>query len=53
MGGSVGIGTVIMAFLPGPIIQLVFKIFKFDIKKVKHKFIGEEILFLKKHFNIK
>lgn len=39
LGGSVGVGTIIMAVLVGFFIQFVFKIFKFDVKKIQHKFI--------------
>ncbi|MFL0253155.1 YitT family protein [Clostridium neuense] len=43
MGGSVGIGTIIMVSLVGYFIQMVFKIFKFDVNKVKHRFINDDI----------
>jgi uncharacterized membrane protein YczE len=39
MGGQLGIGTVILAFGIGPIIQLVFKCLKFDVKSVKHSYL--------------
>lgn len=44
LGGSVGIGTVIMAGMIGFFIQFVFKIFKFDVGKIHHIFIGEGIM---------
>jgi len=47
LGGSVGIGTVIMAFIMGPIVQTVFRILKFDVKKVNHRFVNKDILFIK------
>ena len=48
MGGFLGIGTLITAIAMGYFVQFVFKIFKFDIKSVKHRFIDEDIVFLKK-----
>ncbi|WP_341473387.1 hypothetical protein [Clostridium estertheticum] len=46
IGGSIGIGTVIMACLIGFFVQLIFKIFKFDIEKIQHKFVGKDINFI-------
>ncbi|MBU3217742.1 hypothetical protein KPL54_21895 [Clostridium estertheticum] len=46
IGGSIGIGTVIMACLIGFFVQLIFKIFKFDIEKIHHKFVGKDINFI-------
>ena len=48
LGGSVGIGTFVMALTVGYFVQFVFKIFKFDVNKVKHRFIDEDIKFIKK-----
>lgn len=39
LGGKVGIGTPIMAFLIGPIVQITFKAVGFDVKSVTHKYI--------------
>ena len=39
MGGKIGIGTVLLGFSVGPIMQFIFKIIKFDVKSVKHKYI--------------
>lgn len=36
MGGPVGIGTLLLAFLIGPSIQFAFKIGQYDSKKTKH-----------------
>lgn len=47
MGGSAGIGTVIMVSLIGYFIQIVFKIFKFDVNKVDHRFINDDIKLMK------
>jgi uncharacterized membrane protein YczE len=41
LGGMVGIGTVISAFLTGPIVQLTFKLLKFDVTQVQHETLGE------------
>ena len=37
LGGPVGIGTIICAFLSGPIMQFAFYTIKFDATKVKHQ----------------
>jgi len=37
LGGPIGIGTLISAFLMGPIMQLVFEMFHFDAEAVKHQ----------------
>jgi uncharacterized membrane protein YczE len=41
LGGMVGIGTVISAFGIGFCIQIVFKIFKFDVTAIKHESLSE------------
>ena len=48
MGGSVGIGTLAMALTIGVFVQLAFQLFKFDVNKVEHRFIGEDIKLLRK-----
>lgn len=48
LGGPVGIGTVIMSFGLGPSVQIVFNIFDFDAKNVKHRELDDEIKGLKK-----
>lgn len=50
LGGSVGIGTVIMALSCGYFVQLAFKLFKYDVKKTKHRFIDEDIKYLSDRF---
>lgn len=42
MGGSVGLGTLVMAILFGRFIQLTFKLFKFDVRQVKHRYIDQD-----------
>lgn len=39
LGGKLGIGTPIIAALLGPICQWTFKVLKFDVKGVEHKYI--------------
>lgn len=47
LGGTVGFGTLIMVVAGGYFVQFAFKLFKFDIRKVEHKFINEYVNFLK------
>jgi len=37
LGGKVGIGTVILVIFSGPVMQYIFKLFKFDVKKVNNQ----------------
>lgn len=53
LGGSLGIGTLIMAVLGGPIFQFVFKIIKFDVKGVEHRFIQDDIKLVKEKLQAK
>ena len=48
MGGSVGIGTLAMSLTMGVFVQLAFQLFKFDVNKVEHRFIGKDIKLLRK-----
>lgn len=50
LGGPVGIGTVIMSFGLGPSIQLVFNMFYFDAKTVKHREFSDEVKLVKSIF---
>ena len=47
LGGPVGIGTLMAAFLAGPILQFVFKIFRFDAAKVHHQNLLQSLNVLK------
>jgi uncharacterized membrane protein YczE len=47
LGGTVGVGTVVTAGMIGFCVQLVFKLLKFDVKKIKHRYIDEDLRFLK------
>ena len=53
LGGYAGIGTLIMALTLGYIIQFAFKILKFDVNSIKHRFIDEDIKNLKQMLKIK
>lgn len=46
LGGFVGIGTLVTAFGIGYCVQIIFKIFNFDIKLLKHKNIKEGFQFM-------
>ena len=37
LGGPVGLGTVIGMFGIGPAIQLVFQLFRFDVRTIRHE----------------
>lgn len=43
LGGPVGIGTLIFAFTNGPILQIVFNIFRFDATKITHQSLFESM----------
>lgn len=47
LGGKIGIGTLIMATTVGYFVQFAFKIFKFDVASIEHRFISEDILIIK------
>jgi uncharacterized membrane protein YczE len=46
LGGFVGIGTFVTALGIGYCVQMIYKIFKFDIKLLKHRNIKEGIIFM-------
>ncbi|MDO9547240.1 MAG: hypothetical protein Q7J07_10905 [Pelolinea sp.] len=46
LGGTVGWGTLIMSLGFGFFIQTTFKIFKFDVKEVVHRYVDQDIAFL-------
>lgn len=39
LGAKVGLGTFLLAFGIGPIIQIIFSLLKFDVDQVKHDFL--------------
>jgi uncharacterized membrane protein YczE len=47
LGGTVGFGTLIMVIGGGYFVQFAFKIFKFDVKKVKHRFVDDYVKTIK------
>lgn len=50
LGGSVGVGTVVMALSGGYFVQLAFKLFRFNVKETRHRFIDEDIKYLYDRF---
>lgn len=51
LGGKTGVGTIIAALSLGYIMQIVFKIFKFDSSKINHKSIEDNIIGIRKYLN--
>jgi uncharacterized membrane protein YczE len=47
LGGFVGAGTIIIALGIGYFVQFAFKLFRFDVKAVKHRYIEDDIRFIK------
>jgi uncharacterized membrane protein YczE len=47
LGGTFGVGTVILAVTGGPIFQFAFRTVKFDSSKVDHRYISEDWKLLK------
>jgi uncharacterized membrane protein YczE len=47
LGGFVGVGTIVIALGMGYFVQFAFKLFKFDVKAVKHRYVEDDIRFLK------
>lgn len=47
LGGTIGIGTIITAVGIGYFVQLAFKMMKFDVNELKHRFIDDDIVLLK------
>lgn len=46
LGGLVGIGTLITVFGIGYCVQMVYKVFKFDVNSLKHKNLKESFIFI-------
>lgn len=51
LGGTIGIGTLIMALMGGYFFQLVFKFAKFDVNSVENRYIIDDINFVKEKIN--
>jgi len=47
LGGSFGMGTIIMAFFGGIIFQATFRMIRFKVEKVEHRFIQDDLKALK------
>jgi uncharacterized membrane protein YczE len=43
LGGTIGVGTLIMVLGVGYFVQFAFKLFKFDVRQVNHRFIEDYI----------
>ena len=50
MGGLVGWGTLIMSLGFGYFIQTTFKIFKFDVRQVVHRYLDQDVAYLRARF---
>lgn len=48
LGGFIGIGTLITAISIGYMVQFAFKLFKFEIGEIHHRFIDDDIRFISK-----
>ena len=48
LGGNLGLGTLIVAFSSGPIMQFTYKLLKFNIDEVDHISIQEHIKLIRK-----
>lgn len=51
LGGNIGIGTAITAITIGYFVQLSFKLFKFDVTEVQHRYIDEDVKFIYKRLS--
>lgn len=51
LGGHLGLGTLIMALFGGVIFQFTFKTVDFNLSEVEHRFIKDDIRWLKEKFN--
>ena len=49
LGGMIGVGTIISAFLIGFCIQITFKLLKFDVTGVKHETLDQTFKSLFNH----
>lgn len=46
LGGPVGWGTLIMSLMIGFFFQITFRMFKFDVNKIEHRYIDQDFKFL-------
>ncbi len=47
LGGFLGVGTVIVALTIGYFVQFAFKLFNFDVSKIEHRFIEDDVKWIK------
>lgn len=47
LGGKTGLGTLMIVLFMGPLIQILYKIFDFDVSVIKHKTLCESLNILK------
>lgn len=43
LGGTVGVGTILLVLLSGPVMQLIFKLAHFDVRSLRHETIPETL----------
>lgn len=43
LGGTVGLGTILLVCLSGPVMQMIFKLHKFDVQELRNETIPETI----------
>ena len=48
LGGTVGLGTIILVLLSGPTMQVIFKLHKFDVQELRNETIPETIAAVRK-----
>ena len=48
LGGTVGLGTIILVLLSGPVMQIIFKLHKFDVQELRNETIPETIAAVRK-----
>ncbi|HHV38711.1 MAG TPA: hypothetical protein GXX70_04345 [Tepidimicrobium sp.] len=53
LGGHTGVGTLVMAITGGYLTQLAFKVARFNVKEVEHRFIDDDIKFIKEKIRSK
>lgn len=46
LGGTVGLGTLVMAIGLGRVMQIIFRWFKFDVRQVRHRYVNDDLALL-------
>lgn len=49
LGGTVGLGTIFVTFLKGPILEMYFKLNKIDLAGIRHRHLIEEFNLIKRY----